>query len=314
MMDFGYGEDGDSFLLKRTLLIQWHDLQSAMPNLDDYEPVFINSSWMTEKNSTSNENDGSFLGAPGDVRTPASPYTTPGQRARGVDRDGADRLRLRRQGSSFVSVVKKVVSILESEYEASAYHNYMDERSYGHPVGLFSVLQSFGLISEKKGSGGAASSLQESIRKCINDLSSVFGVTPKHEEKKSTGASDKRSSGMRGKNIFERFQQNEPEIELGPSARWGEGTIVKKLTQEGREEVTRGNKKCTNRDIGYIGDPRLRPITSHECAILVRVFVWLSFTLEARFNKHMNLRFLASYVNFIPLLIFFLLFYIFLWR
>eukprot|EP01119_Soliformovum_irregulare_P012586 TRINITY_DN3274_c0_g1_i2.p1 TRINITY_DN3274_c0_g1~~TRINITY_DN3274_c0_g1_i2.p1 ORF type:complete len:261 (+),score=75.54 TRINITY_DN3274_c0_g1_i2:181-963(+) len=69
------------------------------------------------------------------------------------------------------------------------------------------------------------------------------------------------------------------------------------LTDKGRTQVKLGTNKCTARDVKFIGDPDLRPITIFECGMAVRWLHVLSLFIEDKFETRISLRFLASYKN-----------------
>jgi len=84
------------------------------------------------------------------------------------------------------------------------------------------------------------------------------------------------------------------------------------LTPEGREEIITGRKTCSNRDVQFLGDQWMRPITSMENALLVRFFHLLSKYINKKTGMTINLRPLASY-NFYLLVLLFLGLIVMLW-
>lgn len=78
----------------------------------------------------------------------------------------------------------------------------------------------------------------------------------------------------------------DPEILLAPE------TIGLRLTETGKKQVMFGERKCTKRDIRYMGDNMYRPVSSMENEFLVKLAVELTERLQLSFS----LRPLASYV------------------
>jgi len=67
-----------------------------------------------------------------------------------------------------------------------------------------------------------------------------------------------------------------------------------KLTSTGKEQILRGARLCSKTDVVYLGDERLKPITSMEIAFLVRLTYHLSVYIEKKTGRYYNLRYLSS--------------------
>jgi hypothetical protein len=82
-----------------------------------------------------------------------------------------------------------------------------------------------------------------------------------------------------------------------------------KLSDIGKLQILKGQKLCTNKDVQFRGDERLRPITSMENAFLVRLLYAVSKFLERKTGYYVNLRPLGHYRTLTWLCISFLLVY-----
>eukprot|EP01135_Chromosphaera_perkinsii_P011252 Nk52_evm33s2367 gene=Nk52_evmTU33s2367 len=71
-----------------------------------------------------------------------------------------------------------------------------------------------------------------------------------------------------------------------PDTLWGEDSPH--LSPNGKRQIARGLRKCTNKNVPYIGDPVTQPIRSYENAFLVRKLNALSIYLNTKFELSGN--------------------------